>query len=98
MTMLGERPVMIDPRSPAAVLDRAVADAVRSGYVVEARTATTAQLVKRKRFSLVWFLLVSLTGVGLIVYPFYHIFLKRDRSLYLEVDAQARVRRTERAA
>ena len=59
---------------------------LKRGYRVVSQTDTTAQLVRPKRFSFVWFLVSILTFVGWIPYLFYHLFLKRERQVYLHVD------------
>jgi hypothetical protein len=59
---------------------------VSQGYQVTAQTETSAQLVKPKRFSLIWaFLWFLALGVGLIVYLFWHVS-KRDKTVYLYVE------------
>jgi type VI protein secretion system component VasF len=63
-------------------------------YRVVSQTDTTAQLIKAKRFSLVWFLIWCCTVVGWLGYLFYHLFLKRERQVYLMVDSQGRVTET----
>jgi hypothetical protein len=62
---------------------------------VISQTETAAQLVKPKRFSVVWFLLWCLLAlVGGLVYIIYHAFMKRERQVYLQVDEHGRVRET----
>lgn len=69
-----------------ARLDAEVSRWVGLGYRVQARTPTTAQLVKPKSFSFLWALLWFLVfGVGVLVYLFYYA-AKRDSSVYLTVD------------
>jgi uncharacterized membrane protein len=58
---------------------------VRHGYRVVNQTATTAQLVKPKRFSFLWAILwLLMFGVGLLVYLLYYA-AKKDTVVYLEV-------------
>ena len=77
-----------------AALDEEVATYAREGFSLRQRTATTAQLVKPKRFSflwaLVWFLML---GVGLVVYLLYYA-AKRDEGRYVEVDEYGAVKAT----
>jgi hypothetical protein len=70
----------------SAILDEEVRKYVRRGYRVESRTATTAQMLKPKKFSFFWaFVWFLLFGVGVLVYLFYY-WSKRDETAYLEVD------------
>ena len=62
-----EEPVADGERSHA--LDEAIGRYLRRGYFVQFRTATTAQLVRRKKFSFLWALFwVLFLGVGIIIY------------------------------
>ena len=67
-------------------LQREVRKYVSRGYRVVSQTDTTAQLVKPKRFSLLWFFIL----LGILYVPFY--LFARDRQVYLEVDKYGRVR------
>ena len=59
---------------------------VGQGYRVIAQTETSAQLVKPKRFSMVWaFLWFLLFFVGLLFYIFWYVS-KRDKEVYLYVE------------
>ena len=59
---------------------------VNRGYQVQSQTETSAQLVKPKRFSLIWALIWTLLVlVGLIIYIFYYIS-KKDQTVYLYVE------------
>jgi len=79
-----------------AILDAEITRYVRRGFRVESRTDTTAQLVKKKKFSLFW------AGVWLLcaVFPFVVYLLwyaaKRDEQVYLQVDEAGKVKRTKR--
>ena len=58
---------------------------VKQGYHVVSQTEASAQLIKPKRFSLVWaFLWFLLAGVGVIVYLVYYL-AKNDKTVYLSV-------------
>ena len=75
------------------ILQREIAAYVKRGFVVQSQTDTTAQLVKRKKFSFLWALLwFLLAGVGLVVYLIWYA-AKRDQSVYLSVDEVGRVSR-----
>lgn len=81
------------------LLRRRIGERTRDGYRIQSQTETTAQLVKPKgRFSLMWFLIITILSIGTLfwLYPLYHIFLKRDTGIYLEVDEFGKVRETRR--
>jgi hypothetical protein len=64
----------------------------RDGFFVQNRTATTAQLIKPKKFSFIWALVwFLLFGIGLIVYLLYY-WGKRDQTVYLAVDERGNIR------
>jgi hypothetical protein len=76
------------------ILDEEIGEYMREGFFVRQRTASTAQLVRPKKFSfiwaLVWFLML---GVGLVVYLLYYA-AKQDEGRYVEVDEYGTVRAT----
>jgi hypothetical protein len=64
----------------------------RDGFFVQNRTATTAQLIKPKKFSFIWALLWFLVfGIGILVYLLYYA-AKQDEGRYVEVDEYGAVR------
>jgi hypothetical protein len=65
---------------------------IRDGYRVVSQSPTTAQLVRPKKFSLFFFLLWLIVGLGFgaLVYIGWYM-AKRDEQIYLVVDANARV-------
>ena len=66
-------------------LARAIQGYVRAGYRVTEQTATTAQLVRPKRFSCLWATLwLCVMVVGLLVYILYYMS-KRDDTIYLQI-------------
>jgi hypothetical protein len=68
-------------------LDEAAMKYVRKGFRVLSQTEHWAQLVKPKRFSLVWFFL----GFGIFYLPYY--LAKRDKTIYLRLEGdQVRAR------
>ena len=66
---------------------------VRQGYRVVSQTETSAQLVRPKQFSIMWFLLGLLAvGVGAVLYIIYYM-MKRDATVYLTVQPDGTVKR-----
>lgn len=64
---------------------------VGQGYQVISQTETSAQLVKRKRFSVMWALLWTLVVlVGFFVYLLYYL-VKKDQGVYLSVKADGTI-------
>lgn len=69
-----------------ALLDQEIDKYVKMGYRIVSQTQTTAQLVKPKKFSLIWAgLWFMLFGIGLVVYVLYY-WAKSDKTVYLKVD------------
>jgi uncharacterized membrane protein len=92
--MSTEEQITIEQRRKA--LDDAVRHWVKRGYVVQSRSDTTAQIVKHKKFSFLWALLwFLLLGVGLLIYLIYY-WAKRDKTVYVEVDAKGKVHETKK--
>jgi hypothetical protein len=76
------------------LLAEGVSEYMRGGFFVRHRTATTAQLVKPKKFSSLWALLWFLVfGIGIVVYLIYYA-AKRGEGRYVEVDEYGAVRAT----
>ena len=79
-----------------AILKTEIARYVGQGWVVINETGTSANLVRKKKFSfwwaLLWFLLLF---VGLIVYIFYYLS-KNDESVYISVGSAGEITRTAR--
>ena len=70
---------------PNMALVREIQRLVHKGYQVIQQTNTSAQLVKKKKFSFFWaFMWFLLMGVGILVYIFYYM-AKRDQLVYLQV-------------
>jgi hypothetical protein len=75
----------------SAILDEEVRKYVHRDYRVESRSATTAQMVKPKKFSFFWaFVWFLLFGVGVLIYLFYY-YAKKDETAYIEVDGQGKI-------
>jgi hypothetical protein len=74
-----------------SILQAEIARYIRQGYRVISQTDTTAQLVKPKRFSWFWFVMNVLWIFGWLLYLIYFA-AKRDQQVYIEVDANGRVR------
>jgi hypothetical protein len=70
-----------------------VATWVRRGYRVQMQTDLACQLTKPKQFSWFWFLvwLVLGWGVGGLFYILYHAFIKRERSVYIQISPDGRM-------
>lgn len=77
-------------------LNLAIQPYLGDGYRVVSQTDTTAQLVRPKRFSFMWFLFWSIVtlGAGIILYPLYHLALKRETQVYLTVAPDGHVDET----
>ena len=57
---------------------------VKRGYTVVHQTDTTAQLIKRKKFSIFWALIWTLTMIGWVFYLIYY-WMKKDKLVYLNI-------------
>jgi hypothetical protein len=73
------------------ILQREINKYLRQGYRVISQTDTTAQLVKPKEFSCLWFLINALLLIGWIFYLLWY-WSKRDKQIYIEVDVNGKVR------
>ncbi len=72
--------------SNSTALQNEINDYVRTGFIVQSQTETSAQLLKPKVFSFVWaFIWFLLLGVGVLIYIFYYMS-KNDESVYLYVE------------
>jgi len=70
------------------ILDKVSALYMSEGYIVTLRTNTQLQLIRKKKFSLLWAVLwFLLWGVGLIVYIFYYIS-KKDEQVNITLDEE----------
>ncbi len=82
------------------ILDSAVRQYVRRGYQVILSRDASAQLIKPKSFSggaaIINVLLIPVFGLGvvLLLLQFIDYLVKRDTTLYLEVDARGHIHRT----
>lgn len=85
---------MLSESDRAAILDDEVQRYILRGYRVINRTATSVQLVRPKRFSLVaalaWLLLL---GIGLLIYLMSYAG-QRDEAMYITVNADGRIMRS----
>ncbi len=73
------------------ILQREINKYIRQDYRVISQTDTTAQLVRPKRFSCLWFLIWAFLLIGWIFYLAWYL-TKRDEQIYIEVDINGRVR------
>lgn len=84
------------PEARRAALQQRISKYVRDQYRVVSQTDYTAQLVKPKRFSLIWAIIwLILAVIPFLLYLGYHVFLKRESQVYLTVDEQGRVHETK---
>jgi ABC-type Fe3+ transport system permease subunit len=76
---------------PEAVLQAEISRYVLKGYRVTTKTARSAQLLKPKKFSVLW----AMVWLLLVVLPFvlYLVWygVKRDEHLYLTVDEEGKI-------
>lgn len=84
-----QQPLPLEHRK--AILQRAIAGYLNSGYRVIAQTDTTAQLLKPKKFSCLIAILSVLLLIGWLFYLLYYWFIEKDKQVYLEVDARGKV-------
>jgi hypothetical protein len=80
-----------------AQLEAEIARYTRQGYVIVNRTETSAQLKRRKHFSIWWafFWLIVGLGAGLALYLAWYVFVKRDRVVFLHITPDGRVLSSE---
>ena len=77
------------------ILDGEIAKYTKRGFQVTARTETTVQLKRPKKFSFLWaFLWFLLLGIGILVYLFYY-WSKKDDVVFIQVDERGKVKRTK---
>jgi hypothetical protein len=73
------------------ILQHEINSYVKKGFRVISQTDTTTQLLKPKKFSLLWAVFWFLVLVfGLIIYLFYYL-AKKDEQIYIEVTAAGKV-------
>jgi hypothetical protein len=91
------RPGFDEPVSEAErsrELEEEIAQYMHEGFFVRQRSATTAQLIRPKKFSFIWALLwFLLFGIGIVVYLIYYA-AKQDEGRYVEVDEYGTVKAT----
>ena len=91
------RPGFDEPVSEAErsrELEEEIAQYMHEGFFVRQRSATTAQLIRPKKFSFIWALLwFLLFGIGIVVYLIYYA-AKQDEGRYVEVDEYGAVKAT----
>jgi hypothetical protein len=95
----GTQPAIVQPASTRGlsieqrreILQREIHKYLRRGYRVISQTDTTAQLVKPKEFSCLWFLINMLLLIGWIFYLAWY-WSKRDTQVYIEVDINGSVK------
>ena len=82
----------LSAQEASAILDREVAKYVERGFRVISRTDATAQLVKPKSFSMLWFFILMFTLIGWGFYVVYYL-AKKDETIYLQVLPNRKIRR-----
>ena len=75
--------------SNKASLDKISSLYMREGYIVILRTDTQLQLIRKKKFSLIWAILgLLLWGIGLLIYIFYYVS-KKDEQINITLDEES---------
>jgi hypothetical protein len=76
------------------ILQREITHYRRRGFNVISQTQTSVSLLKPKKFSLLVALLTLIfgVGIGLLVYIIYFIGIKKDETVYLNVDEHGKVK------
>ena len=78
---------------PEAILRAEIDRYIQMGYVVTSQTTRSAQLVKPKKFNIMWAIVwFTLAIVPLLVYLLYYAF-KWDHRVYLTVDEEGNITR-----
>jgi hypothetical protein len=86
------------PVAPLAVarMEEEIARLTRQGYVIVSRSETSAQLRRRKHFSILWaFFWFLVGGIGLPLYIAWYLLVKRDRVAFVRITPEGRVLCTE---
>lgn len=78
---------------PEAILQAEVNRYVGKGFRVTSQTPRTAQLIKPKKFSVIWAVIwFVLMLLPFVIYLLYYV-AKRDQQVYLTVDEQGNLTR-----
>ena len=73
------------------ILQKEIGRYIRKGFRVVSQTDTSAQLVKPKRFSLLWAIIwLILAVLPFILYLLWYLS-RKDQVVYLTVDTQGRI-------
>lgn len=83
ITSTATKPIPHERRTE--ILQREVNKYIGQGYRVVSQTDTTAQLVRPKQFSCLWFLINAFLIIGWIFYLLWY-WSKREEQIYIEVD------------
>jgi len=75
----------------ADILEHEIQKYLQQGYIVQTRTETTAQLIKKKRFSFILALFLNL------LYVFFYLSDK-DKTAYIQVNRQGQIETTKQPA
>jgi hypothetical protein len=77
------------------LLQREIQKYVKDGWRVQSSTATTAQLVKPKKFSFLFFIVLLILMVLPALLYVVWFAVKRDEAVYLSVDENGRITRNK---
>jgi tetratricopeptide (TPR) repeat protein len=78
----------------SAILDAEVQRYQKQGYMLVARTETTAQLSKKHEFDCCLAFFLVLIVIGIILYLLYYLVAKKEYLIFIEVDERGRIHRT----
>ena len=72
------------------ILQQAIRHYYDKGFRVVTQTDTTAQMVRKKEFSCLWFVLSIILLIGWLVYLLWY-WSQKDQYIYVEVDDYGKV-------
>ena len=75
----------------ANILQREVQKYIKDGWRVQSSTPTTAQLVKPKRFSFLFFVILLILMVLPAILYVVWFAVKRDEAVYLSIDEYGKI-------
>lgn len=79
----------------ANILQHEVQKYIKDGWRVQSSTPTTAQLVKPKRFSFLFFVILLILMVLPAILYVVWFAVKRDEAVYLSVDENGKITRNK---
>lgn len=80
---------------PPDILQQEIDRYISKGYNVLSQSNTSAQLIRKKKYSLFWalFWLILGVGIGFMIYTFAYMAAHKEETIYLLVDATGRITR-----